>query len=287
MATTQKIFKPTGFSVFDDENQYFETYATFDLNMLALNCGVQVMTHVDGWEYWKARKDASRPNSRRHSARGTREAWDFYRGFGDNADIPVLVLAAELGNSQSGRVANAIIGVALGMEQEQITLGIRPYDHPGSRTVNYNDVNDQMRKDLTEALADMVGEVVICRRNTRSGLLTYHGLISPNADGRRGVPRPNSLVMLTIDEVYDLSGKELFNNVHYPAVEGDNAMPAAPQLPTVQFDIFKDIGPEAVERLMAAGKTDDGEGAPVGETMGAYGISSSDELADILEGVGV
>ena len=189
------------------------------------------------------------------------EAWDFYRGFGDNADIPVLVLAAELGNSQSGRVANAIIGVALGVEQEQITLGIRPYDHPGSRTVNYNDVNDQMRKDLTEALADMVGEVVICRRNTRSGLLTYHGLISPNADGRRGVPRPNSLVMPHHRRGVRPERQELFNNVHYPAVEGDNAMPAAPQLPTVQFDIFKDIGPEAVERLMAAGKTDDGEGA--------------------------
>ena len=51
----------------------------------------------------------------------------------------------------------------------------------------------------------MVGEVVNCRRNIRYSLLTYHGRLSPSADGWRRGPQPNFPIMLTIDEVYDSS----------------------------------------------------------------------------------
>ena len=253
----QKTWKPNGISVRDEQGNYAESYNSYKIAMAIRNCGLHVIGEIDGFDFWTPRTNDRNPDSREYGAVGTRMAWGFNRTFGEDLDVPAFVVASEVGNTQSGRVATTTIVTAL-VGDIPVTAAVGPYDHAGSRMVSYDDVNGKMAHDLAEALVP--GRTVMLHLSPNAGPLMYKGLVSPWNRDRRGALAPHSLTYLTIDSVDDLeTGQELFNTVMYPAMEGFSGVACPPNLPEIRIDIFRGIDAEIKSKLMATQEPQDAE----------------------------
>ena len=266
-----KVWTPNGISLRDEEGKYVDSYGSFAINMGIRSMSLQVLSQVDGFEYWTPRPNDRNPSSRQMGAIGARTAWGFCRAYDDVLEIPAVVLASESGNTRNGRVATTSVVRAF----DGTTLLVKPFEHAGSRMVSYDDVNGQMAADLASALEP--GDFVILHRSAVAGMLMYRGLTSPYSRDRRG-PQPHVLALCSVDKV-EKDGREVFNIANYPAIEGFSGLAGPENLPTVKIDVFQALHPEQIEKLAAMSFPEGAEEPDEGPID-----SSIEDLSAILAG---